>query len=40
MDGGDAIEKAELAVRKIIADRVAHAELPTESLQTTFNVAA
>lgn len=36
----DAVLRAEAAAREILADRIAHNELPAESLETTFDVAA
>ena len=36
----DAIERAQLAAREIVLDRIAHAELPPESANATFDIAA
>ena len=36
----DAIQRAQSAAREIVLDRIAHGELPPESAQTTFDVAA
>jgi predicted RNase H-like HicB family nuclease len=36
----DAIQKAQAAAREILLDRIAHAELPPESADATFDVAA
>ncbi len=36
----DAIKKAQLAAREIVTDRFAHGELPPDSANATFNVAA
>ena len=36
----DAVLRTEAAAREILADRIAHNELPPESLETTFDVVA
>ena len=36
----DAILRARLAAREIVPDRIAHAELPPDSANTTFDIAA
>ena len=36
----EAIQRAQLAAREIILDRIAHAELPPESLNAIFDIAA
>lgn len=36
----DAVQKAEAAARDILLDRIAHNELPPESLHATFDIAA
>ena len=36
----DAVQKAETAAREIIADRIAHGELPGEAANPVFAVAA
>ena len=36
----DAIQKAQSAAREIVLDRIAHGELPPDSAQTTFDLAA
>ncbi len=36
----DAIQKAQLAAREVILDRIAHGDLPPESAHTTFDLAA
>lgn len=36
----DAIERAQTAAREIVRDRIAHGELPADSLNATFDVAA
>jgi predicted RNase H-like HicB family nuclease len=36
----DAIQRAQLAAREILLDRVAHGELPADSVDPVFNVAA
>jgi hypothetical protein len=36
----DAIQRAELAAREIVLDRIARAELPADSVNATFDVAA
>ena len=38
--GEDAMQRAKLAVRPIILDRIAHSELPPESVNATFDIAA
>ena len=36
----DAIQKAQAAAREILLDRIAHAELPPNSADATFDIAA
>lgn len=36
----DAIQKAQAAAREIVLDRIAHAELPPDSADATFDIAA
>jgi len=36
----DAIQRAQSAAREIVLDRIAHGELPADSANTTFDVAA
>ena len=36
----DAIQRAQVAAREIVLDRIAHGELPPDSANTTFDVAA
>jgi len=36
----DAIQRAQSAAREIVLDRIAHGELPPDSANTTFDVAA
>jgi hypothetical protein len=36
----DAIERAQLAAKEIVLDRIAHGELPAESANTEFDFAA
>ena len=36
----DAIQRAQLAAREIVLDRIAHAELQPESANATFDIAA
>jgi len=36
----DAIQKAQSAAREILLDRIAHAELPPNSADATFDIAA
>lgn len=36
----DAIQKAQAAAREILLDRIAHAELPPDSADATFDIAA
>lgn len=36
----DAIQRAESAAREIVLDRIAHGELPPDSANAVFNVAA
>ena len=36
----DAVERAQLAAREILLDRIAHAELPPDSADATFDIAA
>jgi predicted RNase H-like HicB family nuclease len=36
----DAIQKAQAAAREIVLDRIAHAELPPDSANATFDIAA
>jgi hypothetical protein len=36
----DAILRAQLAAREIVLDRIAHAELPPDSANATFDIAA
>jgi predicted RNase H-like HicB family nuclease len=36
----DAIQRAESAAREIVADRIAHGELPAESVNAVFDIAA
>ena len=36
----DAIQRAQAAAREILLDRIAHAELPPESANATFDIAA
>ena len=36
----DAIQRAQQAAREILLDRVAHAELPPDSANATFDIAA
>lgn len=36
----DAIQKAQSAAREIVLDRIAHGELPPDSANATFDVAA
>jgi predicted RNase H-like HicB family nuclease len=36
----DAIQRAQVAAREIVLDRIARAELPPDSANTTFDVAA
>jgi hypothetical protein len=36
----DAIRKAHTAAREIVLDRIAHAELPPDSADATFDIAA
>ena len=36
----DAIQRAQAAAREILLDRVAHAELPPDSANATFDIAA
>ena len=36
----DAIQRAQAAARQILLDRIAHAELPPDSANATFDVAA
>jgi len=36
----DAILRAQLAAREIVLDRIAHGELPPDSVNAVFNVAA
>ena len=36
----DAIQEAQVAAREIVLDRIAHAELPPDSADATFDIAA
>ena len=36
----DAIQRAQLAAREIVLDRIANAELPLDSANATFDIAA
>jgi len=36
----DAVKKAQAAAREIVLDRVAHGELPPDSADATFDIAA
>jgi hypothetical protein len=36
----DAIQRAESAAREIVLDRIAHGELPRDSANATFDIAA
>jgi len=36
----DAIQRAQVAAREILADRIAHGELPPDSTDAVFNIAA
>jgi len=36
----DAIERAQSAAREIVLDRIAHGELPPDSANASFNIAA
>ena len=36
----DAIQLAQIAAREIVLDRIAHAELPPDSANATFDIAA
>jgi predicted RNase H-like HicB family nuclease len=36
----DAIERAQSAAREIVLDRIAHGELPPDSVNAEFNIAA
>ena len=36
----DAIQRAQLAAQEIVLDRIAHGELPPDSADAVFNVAA
>jgi predicted RNase H-like HicB family nuclease len=36
----DAIQRAQLSAREIVLDRIAHAELPPDSVNATFDIAA
>ena len=36
----DAIERAQSAAREIVLDRIAHGELPADSVNTVFDIAA
>lgn len=36
----DAIQRAQIAAREIVLDRIAHGELPAESANAVFDVAA
>ena len=36
----DAIQRAQLAAKEILLDRIAHAELPPDSANATFEIAA
>jgi predicted RNase H-like HicB family nuclease len=36
----DAIQRAESAAREIVRDRIAHGELPPDSANAVFNIAA
>jgi predicted RNase H-like HicB family nuclease len=36
----DAVKKAQTAAREIVLDRIAHGELPPDSAEATFDVAA
>ena len=36
----DAVLRAEAAAREIVRDRIAHGELPSDSVSATFDVAA
>ena len=36
----DAIQRAQSAAREIVLDRIAHGELPPDSANATFNIAA
>ena len=36
----DAIQKAQSAAREIVLDRIAHGELPADSANTIFDIAA
>ena len=36
----DAIQRAQAAAREIVLDRIAHAELPPDSANATFDIAA
>ena len=36
----DAIERVQLAAREIVLDRIAHGELPPESANAVFDIAA
>ena len=36
----DAIQRAQSAAREIVLDRIAHGELPPDSVDTVFDVAA
>lgn len=36
----DAIQRAQSAAREIVIDRIAHGELPPDSVDTVFDVAA
>jgi hypothetical protein len=40
MSKQDAIQRAQVAARKILLDRIAHAEVPPESANATFDIAA
>jgi predicted RNase H-like HicB family nuclease len=36
----DAIQRVQTAAKEIVQDRIAHGELPADSAETTFNIAA
>jgi predicted RNase H-like HicB family nuclease len=36
----DAIQRAQIAAREIVADRIAHGDLPPESSNAVFDIAA
>ena len=36
----DAIQKAQAAAREIVLDRIAYSELPSDSVNATFDIAA